>query len=86
MQNPTSSHMPSLDESGLGRLEYDTVSESTVSDLTDPSPPKKKRGRKYTQYKPQQCASIGKYALENGNERARIHYLHEFPNVNESTI
>ena len=45
VQNPALSHMPSLEESGLRRLEYDTVSGSTVSDLTDPSPAKKRRKR-----------------------------------------
>ena len=29
---------------------------------------------------------IGKYALENGNERARGHLISLLPNVNESTI
>ena len=29
---------------------------------------------------------IGKYALENGNERARKHFLSKFPNLPESTI
>ena len=85
--NTMPSHMPSFDESGLGRIEYDTVSGSTASDLADPSPAKKRRKRgNYTQYSPQQRASIGKYALENGNKRARMHYLCEFPDLKESTI
>ena len=29
---------------------------------------------------------IGKYALENGNERARKYFLSKFPNLPESTI
>ena len=79
--------MPSFDKSGLGRIEYDTVSGSTASDLADPSPAKKKKERgNYTQYSPQQRASIGKYAFQNGNERARMHYLCEFPDLKESTI
>ena len=34
------SHMPSFDEPGFGRIEYDTVSGSTTSDLADLSPAK----------------------------------------------
>ena len=37
-------------------------------------------------YTSTQRAMIGKHALENGNERARKHFLSEFPNLPESTI
>ena len=72
------SYLPTRDESGLGRMEFeDTI--SRVSDLSDPATKKRKTRGKYTQYTPEQRASIGKFALENGNERARRHFLSDFP-------
>ena len=41
---------------------------------------------KYVRYTPEERASIGKYALENGNERARRHFQSLFLNLTESTI
>ena len=41
---------------------------------------------KYVRYTPEQRASIGKYTLENGNERVRCYYQPLFPNLTESTI
>ena len=41
---------------------------------------------KYAVYTPEKRVEIGKYALENGNERARLRFLTEFPNLRESTI
>ena len=79
--------IPALEDSGLGRVEYDNVSAS-VSELADPTPAAKKgktRGR-YTHYSAEDRASIGKYALENGNEKARRHFLVKFLNLKESTI
>ena len=79
--------IPALEDSGLGRVEYDNVSAS-VSELADPTPAAKKgktRGR-YTHYSAEDRASNGKYALENGNEKARRHFLVKFPNLKESTI
>ena len=35
---------------------------------------------------PENRALIGKYALENGNKSARLKYLADFPNLNESTV
>lgn len=80
-------HMPSIEESGLGRVEYDSITAST-SELADPTPTTKKRKTrvKYTVYKGEHRAQIGKYALENGNEKARLHFLSTFPNLKESTI
>ena len=79
-------HMPTINETGLGVVEYDQVS-AAVSELTDPSPAKKRRVRgSYTQYSVEQRALIGRYALENGNERARKHFHASFPNLKESTI
>ena len=82
----TPAHMPT-EESGLGRVEYDSTTTS-VSELADPTPAAKKRRTrgKYTQYTPEQRAHIGKYALDNGNERARPHFLPNYPDLRESTI
>ena len=83
------SHIPTLAESGLGRVEFETTLTSGIGELADPAPSaskKRKMRGKYTAYTPEQRASIGKYALENGNERARRHFLSLFPNLNESTI
>ena len=76
-----------LEDSGLGRVEYDNVSAS-VSELANLPPAAKKgktRGR-YTHYSAEDRASIGKYALENGSEKARRHFLVKFPNFKESTL
>ena len=81
-----SHYIPALEDSGLGRVEYDNVSDS-VSELANPTPAAKKektRGR-YTHCSAEDRASIGKYALENGNAKAR-HFLVKFPNLKESTI
>ena len=83
------SHMPSLPESGLGQVEFDAIASSEVSQLADPAPSaskkRKKRG-KYVQYTPEDRARIGRYALENGNERARLKFQPSFSNLSESTI
>ena len=71
---PTHSHLPNLQESGLGQVEYQSAVNSGVGELSDPDPlvsgpelkKRKKRGT-YTRYITEQRASIGKYALENGN-------------------
>ena len=48
---------------------------------------KKRRLRgTYTQYSPRDRTKIGQYALEHGNEKARKHFLEQFPNLKESTI
>ena len=64
-------HMQNLEESGLGRVEFEHTLESGVGSLA---------------YTAEQRASIGKYALENGNERARRHFSSLFPNMSESTV
>ena len=44
-------HMPTLEESGLGTVEYESTL-TRVSDLADPTPTKKRRQRgTYTHYK-----------------------------------
>lgn len=80
-------HLPSRDESGLGIVEYEQVTQE-VSDLADPQLTKEKRHRRgtYTKYSNKQRADIGKYALENGNERAIRHFSAQFPNLKESTV
>ena len=84
----TPSHVPSLEGNGLGRLEYDKTVTNRVPDLADPSPSKRRRisRGKYTVYTAESRSKIGKYALENGNERARLHFKAHFPNLKESTI
>ena len=80
------STLPTLSESGLGIVEYQEVATAVNKELAAP-PAKRKRGSgTYTTYTPTQRAMIGKYALENGNERARKHFLSKFPNLPESTI
>ena len=64
MWNPMSSHTPSLEESGLKKVEYDIVSGITVSKLMILSTVKKEGKGKYTWYKPQQRSIISKYAME----------------------
>ena len=85
-RDSTPSHMPSLESSDLGRVEYDECLEE-VSELADPNPSKKRKLRgAYTAYTPTDRAKIGKYAAENGNKNARVHFLKHFPNLNESTV
>ena len=82
-------HMPNLQESGLGRVEFEHTIKSGVGSLADPaeaaSKKRKARGT-YLRYTAEQRASIGKYTLENGNERARRHFSAVFPTMSESTI
>ena len=83
-------HMPTSEEAcslELGRVEYSSVINS-VSEVSDPIPSKKQkvvRG-KYAVYSAEDMARIGKYALENGNKTAHIHFLKKFPNLRESTV
>ena len=79
-------HMPTLEESGFGTVEYESTL-TRVSDLADPTPTKKRRQRgTYTHYKAKDHAKIGKYALENGITSTRCHFSAEFPDLKESTI
>ena len=84
---PVPAHIPTLGESGLGAVEYESTV-SSVSDLSDPTATNKKRTQRgtYTHYTPSNRAKIGKYALENGNLRALHHFSAEFPNLKESTV
>ena len=60
---------------------------ATVSNLTDPQLPRKRKSRgKYIQYSDEDRAKIGKYASENGNEKARHHFLGKIPHLSESTV
>ena len=84
---PVPAHIPTLGESGLGAVEYESTV-SSVLDLSDPTGTNKKRRQRgtYTHYTPSDRAKIGKYALENGNLRALHHFSAEFPNLKESTV
>ena len=81
------SHLPQHTESGLSIEEHANIV-TAVSDLADPliTTNKRKKSGKYIQYADEVRARIGKYASENGNERARKHFSVEFPTLNESTI
>ena len=72
-------HMPSQLESGVSHEEYTNA---------DPNPAAKKRGSrgKYITYTKEDRAVIGKYASVNGNERARVKFLHKYPKLTESTV
>ena len=69
-------------------LEHSAVVASGIVELADPSPAVKRRKTrgKYTEYTPQQRASIGKYACEHGNKRTWKYFLSSFPQLRESTI
>ena len=80
-------YLPKQVESGLEREEHDIVA-TAVRDLANPEPEaerRKTRG-KYATYSDKQRAAIGKYASENGPEKARKRFIAEFPNLNESTV
>lgn len=80
------STLPTLSESGLGEVEYQQVASAVNKELAAPTAKRRRGSGTYTTYTPTQRAMIGKYALENGNERARKHFLSEFLNLPESTI
>lgn len=81
--NGAAYHLSSSTESGLGDAKHSQVCEAML-DLADPSPTKKRRAHsKYTHYSPAECAQIGRYALENGNEIARKHFTYT---LKESTV
>ena len=84
---PGCSHIPTLEESGLGAVEYESAV-SSVSNLSDPTATNKKRRQQgiYTNYTVSNRAKIGKYALENGNLRAINHFSAEFPDLKQSTV
>ena len=81
------SYMPQQSESGLGSDEYANVT-TVVSDLANPEPAAKKRKTRgqYTKYSDADRAKIGRYASENGIERARRHFLGDFSHLTESTV
>lgn len=86
VQQSVPSHLPQHHESGLSIEEHANIATS-ISDLSDPHPPAKRKKRgKYVVYSDKDRARIGRYASENGNERARRHFLSEFPTLTESTI
>ena len=84
-------YLPSAFESGLGQQEYQNVV-SNVVDLANPSTVSPATGRQhgkrqsYAHYSGEMRAKIGKYAAENGNEKARKHFSKDFPDLKESAI
>ena len=75
------STLPTLSESGLGEVEYQQVATAVNKELAAPAAKQRRGSGTYTTYTPTQRAMIGKYALENGNKRARKHFLSKFPNL-----
>ena len=78
------SHMPTLPESALGRVEFAAMVSSEMGLLADPAPSASKKSKKrgkYVQYTPEKFAGIGRYAVENGNERARLKFRSTFSNL-----
>ena len=65
------SYLPNMSECGLGVEEHMAVTIG-VSEYADPEPSRKKRKirGKYTEYSDEDRAKIGRYASENGNEKA----------------
>ena len=61
----------------------DLANPSTVSPATG-----RQRGKRqsYAHYSGEMRAKIGKYAAENGKEKARKHFSKDFPDLKESTI
>ena len=80
------STLPTLSESGLVVVEYQQVATAVNNQLAVPTAKRKHGSGTHITYTPTQRAMIGKYALENDNERARKHFLSEFPNLPESNI
>ena len=71
--HPSPAYLPSAFafESGLGQQEHQNVV-SNVVDLANPSTVSSATGRQsYAHYSDEMRAKIGKYAAENGNEKAR---------------
>jgi hypothetical protein len=78
--------MPSYEESGLGRMEYEECI-LRVSEPSDLHPSKKRKLRgTYTVYTAADRARIGKYTVENGNKNATLRFLKEFPNLNKAQL
>ena len=69
-----------VEKTGLGIEEHSTDT-AFASELADPEPSVKKRETKvsYTRYSDEYRTTIGKYTIQNGNERARKH-------LTESTV
>ena len=89
--HPSPAYSPSAFECGLGQQEYQNVV-SNVVDFANPSTVSPAAGRQcgkrqsYAHYSGEMRAKIGKYAAENGNEKARKHFSKDFPDLKESTI
>ena len=83
----TPPHVPSVEDSGLGRLEYDEMVANRVPDLADPSPSKRRRVSrgKYTVYTAESHTKIGNMPWRMVMKE-RLHFKAHFPNLKESTI
>lgn len=65
-ENNVPPSLPTLRESGLGRVEYDAVTSAVLDEPRQSTAPP---------------AKIGKYALENGNKRAQRCFIKQFPDL-----
>jgi len=71
---------PSLSETGLGQLDYESSREAASR-----AKGKQPRG-KYTVYSDSQRFAIGKYASENTTASTLRRFNNEFPDLSESTV
>ena len=81
--------MPSLEEArslGLGEVEYGAVINNTSEILSAWNKKQRCTRGKYLKFSDVDRAKIGKYALENVNERARQKFLEKYPTLTESTV
>lgn len=85
-KSPLKDHAPQINltvppqrSSGLGTLDYEATVENISSVVAQ------KRGN-YKKYSETDRFQIGKYANENGNSKALIHFKHKFPGLKESTV
>jgi len=69
--------MPSLAEArclGVSKVEYETVINNASEILSSQNKKQRCARGKYLKYSDDNRAKIGKYAWDNGNERARKHF------------
>ena len=86
--HPLPAYLPRAFESGLGQQEYQNVVSNVVNPSTVSPATGRQRGKRqsYDHYSGEMRAKIGKYAAENGNEKARKHFSKDFLDLKESTI
>ena len=81
--------MPSLEEAsrfGVGEVEYQALVNNTSEILSSQKKKQRCTRGSYLKYSDEDRAKIGKYAMENGNERARKKFITKYPTLTESTV